>query len=76
MGKLARLYDSSRISPSLFGVLLAAGCADIALALARSQSSHQLTSFQKAATKAAAGSWADAVQGALEAHQSLMSYPK
>lgn len=76
MVKLARLYDSRKISASLFGVLLASGCADIALALARRQTSQQLTPQQEAAMKAAAGQWQPAVSAALQAHQKLLSYPK
>lgn len=73
MVKLTRLYDSSKVSAPLFGVLLAAGCADIALALARRQ---QLNPQQEAAMKAAAGQWQPAVAAALKAHQQLLSYPR
>ena len=76
MGKLARSYDSSRISSSLLGVLLTAGCADIALALARNQSSFQLAGLHQAAMKAAAGQWQDAVESALGTHKRAIYYPR
>ena len=76
MVKLVRLYDSGKISASLFGVLLAAGCADIALALARRQGSQPLNPQQEAAMKAAAGQWQPAVAAALQAHKQLLSYPR
>ena len=76
MGKLARSYDSSRISSSLLGVLLTAGCADIALALARNQSSFQLAGLHQAAMKAAAGQWQDAVEAALGTHKRAIYYPR
>ena len=76
MVKLTRLYDSGKVSASLFGVLLAAGCADIALALGRRQGPQQLNPSQEAAMKAAAGQWQPAVAAALQAHKQLLSYPR
>ena len=76
MVKLVRLYDAGKSSASLFGVLLASGCADIALALASRPGSQQLNPQQEAAMKAAAGQWKPAVAAALQAHQQLLSYPK
>lgn len=76
MGKLARLHDSSRISASLLGVLLTAGCADVALALARNDKAHQLPAVHQAAMNAAAGQWQPALQAVREAHQQTMYYPK
>lgn len=76
MVKLVRLYDSGKVSASIFGVLIAAGCADIALALARRQGPQQLSPQQEAAMKAAAGQWQPAVAAALQAHQQLLLYPK
>ena len=76
MVKLVRLYDAGKSSASLFGVLLASGCADIALALASRPGSQQLNPQQEAAMKAAAGQWKPAVAAAMQAHQQLLSYPK
>ena len=76
MVKLVRLYDAGKSSASLFGVLLATGCADIALALASRPGSQQLNAQQEAAMQAAAGQWKPAVAAAMKAHQLLLSYPK
>ena len=76
MGKIVRAYDSSAISPQLLGVLLTAGCADVALALAKNPNAPHLGSSQQAAIKAAAGHWQDTVQAALAAHQRSIYYPQ
>lgn len=76
MGKLARLYNSSKISSSVLEVLMTTGCADIAIALAQNGSAHQVTQLHQAAVRAAAGHWQDAMQTALDAHKKAIYYPR
>ena len=76
MGKLLRIYESTKLSSKLFSVLLTAGCGDVALALARSPKGGPMTSGQEAAMRAAAGDWQDAVQTTLKDHKATLSYPR
>lgn len=71
-----RLYDSSTVSPSLLDMLMKAGCADVALALAWTGPTQKSTKLQQAAIKAAAGQWQDAVSAVVETHKQTIYYPR